>query len=282
MAMMMRQTQTYLNRVFAGVRDAGGYLDRILAAAAATSLILVLFTPKQFTDIAQALIVIALVLIVAVIRHPRKPHVPPMPRTWVTTIAIPCLPADLDKAIGIARWYFGEDRIPTQVVKSFHDRCPYSVIVAKNEQGEVVGYVDLFLVRAESLMALVEGRQREEDLTERDLIGIDEARVEKAIYVGSIAVDDRLKLSDYERSKVVHQLIYACGQVCAKKIMDNNDQWQVCAIGYTKAGALLLRERLGFGERAAGRYWRTISRHGISRFLRNSPVAPAEVKIRIS
>ena len=264
-----------------GVRDASGHLDIILSVAVAISLIAALFMPEKYTNIARVLIVIALILVLIVIKSPRKRTIPPIPRTWTTDITMPCLPGDLDRAIGIAQWYFGEDRIPTKVVQFAHKRCPYSVIVAKNTHGDVIGYVDLFLIKAAVLEDIVAGRQREENLTEEDFVGIEAARTEKAIYVGSIAVDERLGSRHFDRSKVVHQLIHAVVKLCVQKIMDTNDNWQICAIGNDGPGRSLLAGRLGFGERAPRRYWREINRREMRRYLRNSPVAPAEANIRI-
>lgn len=255
-----------------------------LAAALAVALIEA-FSPPQYSNILKLAVLFVLAgLVISTLFQ--KADILPSPEDVSVVkefeIVIPCIWADLEDAISIAEYYFGEDTMRRPTVRQNRKLTPYSFVIAKNAEGKVVGFLDLFCFSPKALSALINGEITEPELNERDLSA---ASGISDFYIGGFAVHHNMTKA--ERCKIATALLYAMLIMLRKFYLHTRPSINLYSIAYTKQGLHWL-ERMRFRlELAAGHnrnkfpvYKTTVDERSVEEQLPKYRVAKHYAKIK--
>ena len=179
----------------------------------------------------------------------REQYIATLPAPTSHLVDLPCSQGELDRAIDLAQHFFKSVAMKPGAVRAYYRRNPFCVIPLKNIEHVVIGYVDMFGLKRDKFDALIRGELTESMLHEADLLGIEDIKRERRLYIGGIAVRSE---SRHETQKATAELLFCIADVLLKKYLDDQQEWEAYALGYARPGRDLL-ERLGFGVCEVGK-----------------------------
>ena len=83
----------------------------------------------------------------------------------------PLARADFDAMAAMEARFYGEDLItPAEESWNWYERCPFTIVTARSERGEIAGFVNLFPVSDDVHAALLAGAFNDANLTTDDVV----------------------------------------------------------------------------------------------------------------
>lgn len=159
-------------------------------------------------------------------------------------IDIPTDYQDLDSVVGMSSTTFGETNIDLGVLRDAYRRNPYSHICLKDNDDNLRGFLDFFLLAPDTFDAFIAGTTEEALFTSKDILAYEEHAAQERIYLGAIVAYNSLSKSENGRS--AQMMLYAFARLMLEKYgLNQGRTLQGYACGYSQEGVTLL-ERMGF------------------------------------
>jgi hypothetical protein len=242
-----------------------------------------IFPPPVGSIVKFGLIVSLFLVMILVSALRRLDYVSSQTKTPLYYITIPSTPADLDGAIEIAQYYFGEDALNPSVVRDAYKVNPFGFIVIRDHHQKVVGYLDYYGLSKTAFEQFKSGTVNEASFEARSFIDARQINLDKQLYIGGLAIKADSK---FEIGKITQYLISAGFDLLLRRHLVDNADFSLYATGYSKEGCSVLTD-VGFGQVRAGKYnssnmplyWRTVNRRIVSRYRRDHAISRNELLI---
>lgn len=111
---------------------------------------------------------------------------------------------DVNDIIAMDAEGFGDNTISPEIVRTAYGINRFSVAVARDSSGHILGYIDYYGLRETTMNSLIAGEFLESELSRDDILPIDEVVKSRKVYIGGMMIRRR---SGAGRGRIVASLL---------------------------------------------------------------------------